>query len=52
MSIGVTRLAGPPETSQEFGPGRVQVAEVVETELVDDAQADPGPSVSAMAMAG
>lgn len=37
--IGVTRLVGPPETPQELGPGRVQVAEVIEAELVDYAQA-------------
>ena len=41
-SIGVPRLVGPPEPAQEFGPGRVQVAEVVETESVDDAQAGLG----------
>src|SRR5205823_14592321 len=40
--VGGTRLVGPPEASQEFGPGRVQVAEVVELEPVDDAQAGLG----------
>src|SRR6185295_2887470 len=35
-SIRLPRLVGPPETAQEFGPGRVQVAEVIEAELVHD----------------
>jgi hypothetical protein len=39
MPIGVTRLVGFPDASQELGPGRVQVAAVVETESVDDPQA-------------
>jgi hypothetical protein len=41
-SIGVARLVGAAETSQEFGPGRTRVAEVVETELVDYAKAGLG----------
>src|ERR671936_493283 len=41
-SIGVTRLIRPPEPSQQLSPGRVQVAEVVQTELIDDAQAGFG----------
>jgi hypothetical protein len=42
MSIGRARLIGPPESSQQLGPGGVQVAEVVETEAVDDTQAGLG----------
>lgn len=41
-SIGGTRLVGPPEAPQEFGPRRVQVAEVIEAELGDEAQAGLG----------
>jgi hypothetical protein len=37
-SIGVPRLIGAPEASQQFGAGRVQVAEVVQSESIDDTQ--------------
>src|SRR5262245_7605239 len=37
-SIGVTRLVHAPEAAQELSPRRVQVAEIVETEVVEDAQ--------------
>src|SRR6478752_8831126 len=41
-SIGLLSLVGPAEPAQQLGPVRVQVAEVVEAEAVDDAQADLG----------
>lgn len=41
-SVGVTRLVGASQASKQFGPGRMQVAEVVELEPVDDPQAGLG----------
>src|SRR6476469_7195235 len=42
-AVCVPRLVGPPKPSQELGPGRMQVAEVVQTKSVDDAQGRLGP---------
>ena len=42
MSIGLARLIGRPESSQQLGPGGVQGAVVVEAEAVDYAQASLG----------
>jgi hypothetical protein len=50
LAVGGAGLGGAAEAAQEFGPARVQVAEAVQPEAVDDAQARVGPPVSAKAM--